>query len=212
MCTKCFEWLPCTGDYFHKNAKNKKDGLNPYCRICHINKIKKYIKDNPNKKKKWDYKDFEKPERKVYFKELTRKRLDNGKYKAWQQSENGKISAKKNQDKRKHKKHEISKYEWISCKEYFNNSCAYCGLPISQNIKNYKGEPKNRDFDKEHFDDNGANDLSNCVPSCHWCNSEKKSKCVDEWYNKDNPKFDVKRKQKIFQWLIEGHKEHIRKK
>lgn len=30
--------------------------------------------------------------------------------------------------RRLHKTHEISKEEWESCLEYFNHSCAYCGI------------------------------------------------------------------------------------
>jgi len=33
---------------------------------------------------------------------------------------------------------------------------------------------------KEHVDDNGANDLSNCVPSCQSCNSTKNLKTLEE--------------------------------
>ena len=66
-------------------------------------------------------------------------------------------------------------------KKYFNNECAYCGLPLSEHYFTRKGVTKLGDFHKEHVDHEGLNDLSNCVPSCSECNSEKNKKIFEKW-------------------------------
>jgi hypothetical protein len=65
------------------------------------------------------------------------------------------------------------------------------------------------DFHKEHIDDDGANDLSNCVPSCKLCNSYKHQYIFDDWYNKNNPNFNQDRLNKIIKWLNEDYKLYL---
>ncbi len=100
-----------------------------------------------------------------------------------------------------HKKHEITKNEWELCKEYFVYKCAYCGLPIEEHYNQYKGEIRLTDFHKEHVNHDGSNDLSNCIPSCKNCNSEKHTSTLEEWYNKENENFTEERLEKILNWL-----------
>jgi len=109
-------------------------------------------------------------------------------------------------EKRKLKKHEISENQWTECKQYFNNQCAYCGLNINSHWKRYKGELRLIDFHKDHVDDNGTNDLSNCVPSCHTCNSSKYNWEYEYFYNPDNPDYTVERDNKIRKWCLEDYK------
>lgn len=115
-------------------------------------------------------------------------------------------------EKRNAKNHKISQKEWKSCKEYFNNCCAYCGLPISQHFYTRKGIIKQGDFHKEHYDDNGANDLSNCIPSCGSCNSKKWKHPFEEWYIPSNPVFSLDRLKRINQWLNKDYKLYIKQK
>lgn len=102
--------------------------------------------------------------------------------------------------------HDITKNEWIACKEYFEYKCAYCGLPINEHEKPYRGKLVSCDFHKEHVDDNGSNGLDNCVPACHSCNSKKWKFDFDEWYNKENPIYSIDRYNKIIQWLEEDYR------
>jgi hypothetical protein len=108
----------------------------------------------------------------------------------------------------------MSKREWISCKSYFINEngawcCAYCGLPIEEHFKTYNGELKNVDFHKEHVIHNGADDLSNCIPSCQSCNCQKWEFQLEEWYNESNPNFTQERLNKIYKWLQFDYKLYI---
>lgn len=112
-----------------------------------------------------------------------------------------------------HRKHDITVTEWESCKRYFNFKCAYCGLPIDKHFVLRKGKLIQMDFHKEHVDDNGANDLRNCAPSCQTCNSTKHLKTMDELFesglieNFTKDKYNI-----IIRWIIEDYKQYIEEK
>lgn len=202
-------WLPCTEEYFHKNKSNGIDGLNPYCKKCNIQKSGKWQKDNARKhnannrhyyaENKWDVKG-------IMRQNAVNRRL-NGKYYQWTKTESGQKSKNKSAQKRMKKQHEISKEEWENCKRYFNYQCAYCGMTDNEHKKLYK-----RQLNKDHADPNGANDLSNCIPSCGICNSAKHNKDVDEWYNLQNPIYNKSRLDKIHKWLNSDYKTYIENK
>lgn len=69
---------------------------------------------------------------------------------------------------------------------------------------------KQFDLHKEHVDDSGANDLSNCVPSCQSCNSSKNIFSLEEWYTEDNLNFTEERLSKIYRWLNEDYLKYIK--
>ena len=125
---------------------------------------------------------------------------------------NNKEKIKTYYEERQHKNHKISKIEWEACKEYFNYEYAYCGLPIEEHIIKFKGKLKQGDFHKEHVDYDGANDLSNCVPSCKICNSSKHKYTLEEWYNENNSNYTKGRYDKIIKWINEDYKQYIIKK
>lgn len=75
------------------------------------------------------------------------------------------------------KKHVISESECLSCKEYFNFKCAYCGISEEEVIKLYSNQ-----LHKDYADHEGANDLSNCIPACKSCNSSKHDSELNKWY------------------------------
>lgn len=132
-CTVCDEWFELDGNNFYKNniKKTGKIYYHPYCKTCEKIKNAKYTRNNPDKKKIYMYKDFEKPERQIYLKELSNKRRESGEYLKWQQNNPDKI--KEYGERYSNKKHTISLKEWESCKDYFKNgqdkwSCAYCGI------------------------------------------------------------------------------------
>ena len=181
-------WIVATYEYFYKNDKNSIDGLHPRCKKCEIinareiqlrnhEDYKAYLKqwklDNPNYMPNYN---------KMYYAENTDKFYE--KLARWQK-ENPERS---NYYRQKKRHHTINKEEWESCKNYFNHSCAYCGLPIDEHINRIKDGFRLEDLHREHVDDQGVNDLSNCVCSCKSCNSEKGSYGFDDWYCEDNHK------------------------
>jgi hypothetical protein len=181
--------------------------FNLNCKKCVVDKSQKWIELNPKRYKELILRRDR--TREPYFKELSRTRVKNGKYRKWQQDNPEKIK-QYSLDREKHKKHKISKKEWEACLDYFNNCCAYCGLPNEEYFTTYRGVTKRGNFHKEHVDFEGANDLSNCVPSCKYCNSEKNTLRFDDWYNKDNVKFTQERFDKIHKWINEDYKIHIK--
>jgi len=60
------------------------------------------------------------------------------------------------------------------------------------------------DLHKEHIDDNGKDDLSNCIPSCKSCNSSKWKFDFEDWYKKQKF-FTEERYNKIIKWLKEDY-------
>jgi hypothetical protein len=214
LCNICFEWFPCTDKYFYKNKSNKKDGLNPSCIICLINKANKRYsenKDEINKKRREKHKNNP---------EIKRKEALNPNYKItkslytkeWMRTNEGKQKLKGYGKTRQHKNHDITKQEWNSCKEYFNNQCAYCGLPIEDHYRIYAGKLQKSDFHKEHVDHFGKNDLSNCVPACLSCNSKKWEYSLEKWYNENDMVggeiYNKERLDKILKWINGDYKKY----
>lgn len=193
-CSICTEDYPATTEYFYKHNKST-DGLFPYCKSCAKAKSVQWGIENPELKKtqrrKYNATSSGKEKQKVN----SERRRENGEYKEWQQNNPDKVKHYREKWKQ-NKEHEISKYEWERCKKYFNNECAYCGISEIEAKDKY-----NNVLHKEHVDHTGANDLSNCVPSCKSCNGSKSTKEFDDWYNYDNPNFTIERFERILDWL-----------
>lgn len=215
-CSKCGEWMEENEDYFY--LMNKKKSNKRYaseCKKCRIDRTLKnhfknrekylaYFKecyhDDPQKYIDWDR------ENKKLNPELHKLNQSN-----WRKSHPEKCR-EYNKERNINKKHTIFKKEWISCKGYFGNACAYCGLPIEEHYFTRKGITKLGDLHKDHVDNNGANDLSNCVPACRSCNSSKHDALLEDWYNKNNAVFSIERESKILSWLTEDYKQYIKEK
>lgn len=207
------EWFPCTNEYFYINKKNSKDGLYPECKRCSSKRA--YNRENIDKEGAKEYKH-------KYYIDNKEKRLTSFKKRYNIKKDEWKIYysnyLKNNPDKinqysafrRQHKIHNITKKEWDECKKYFNNSCAYCGLPVEDHYRMYAGKLQKIDLHKEHVNHEGDNNLSNCVPSCQICNSEKHKKTLDEFYNSNNSNFTLERYNKIIQWINKDYKYIIR--
>ena len=195
----------CTGEYFYKNNKNKLDGLYPYCKRCASIKAKEWTENNPEKRKE----SYTKYNRSDIGKERTREygkiHRSSGRYLEWQRSEKGRKSFQLYQAKRNlNKKHKISKDEWIHCKNYFNNTCAYCGVSVVEHRNKFR-----KDLAREHAINTGKNDLSNCIPSCFTCNSSKRTQDYTDWYSKNNINYDELKLIKIEQWLNGDYLKYI---
>jgi hypothetical protein len=208
LCSDCEKWYPITNEYFYKN-KSSSDGYFPYCKNCTKNRSTKWQEDNYEQYQQGFLKRMrealKKPEKKQYNRQLARKQKESGYYKEYQ-LKNKDYFSEYHRNRRMNKSHEISDYEWVKCKEYFNHTCAYCGLPENEHYIIYAGEEKKTDFHKEHVDHNGSNKIDNCVPACQMCNSSKWAFSLDEWYTQDNPNFTKERLDKIHKWLDEDYK------
>lgn len=193
-------------DHFYKNAKNSADGYNPYCIKCTIKKSNKYAETNFDSISQHKHKYHIAHKEHINIK-CKRWRTNNRKHKQEYQKEYQQKHPEQMKiysEHRQSKQHNITKQEWISCKSYFGNYCAYCGM-TEEKHKELIGT----DFHKEHVVFNGANDLSNCVPSCRDCNSKKWKFSLDEWYNEKNPNYTKERYDKIMKWITEDYKKYI---
>lgn len=207
QCTHCNKVYPRTAEYFYR-TKYTKDSLCGWCKKCSLEARRAYRQKNTNKVNEsqlqsyYDNKDRRLQDMKKYRSENLERMQET--YKEWEQ--NNKDKLKEYNKNRLHKNHRISDKEWIACKQYFNLECAYCGMTEEE----HKQISNNHQLHREHAIFNGANDLSNCVPSCRSCNSEKHTTDWNIWYDKNNLKFDQNRYEKILKWLNEDHKQHMK--
>lgn len=188
-------------DNFYKQRKSSKTKgewiyYNPECKECTKKKSTLWRKDPRNRE---SYLESQKKRNKNFIYEMRlngSKRRAEGKHKEWQKLNKDKIK-KYNLYRSMHKEHIISEEEWEQCKEFFNYSCAYCGMDEYFAIETYGNE-----LHKEHVDHGGANDISNCVPACKQCNSKKWKFELNDWYNEGNPIYSKVRYNKIVKWLL----------
>jgi hypothetical protein len=197
LCSDCNEWFPLTKEYYYKN-KSALDGFNPYCKECTKKRSWKWQKENWDKMLIHFKKMNAKPENKEKHRQLYWERKESGYYE--QHYEENKENFKGYNRNRKSKNHNITKSEWLNCKIYFNSECAYCGMPLEIHKRLH-----NQDLHREHVDPNGADDLSNCIPSCRICNVRKKLIPLNDWYNEQNQNYTEDRLYKIYKWLFEDY-------
>jgi hypothetical protein len=204
-------WFPCTSEYFYVNKCNHTDGHYPECKQCTSKKVSIWRDNNRSKVNAYNRKARE--ENRWNIQEIMRKnsqrRRDSGEWNKWTKTKAGQESAIKSRFNRMNKDHIITKEEWKSCLKYFNNSCAYCGLPADQHYCKYGGKLKLVSLHKEHVDHNGSRYLDNCVPSCRICNSSKHTFDLNEWYNEKNLVYNKDRYDKIIRWLNGDYKKYI---
>jgi hypothetical protein len=198
LCSDCDEWHPMTVEYFYKN-KSSPDGFNPYCKQSTVRRTlehrNKNREENLAKMREYGREYMRRPDRKLPQRENGRKMRAKGKYKEWQINNPDKIK-EYNLKRSMHKKHEISDEEWFACLDYFNNSCAYCGLTEYEQYKLYS-----KQLHKEHVYHDGNNYIDNCVPACNLCNGSKHNFEFNDWYNEENEVFSKRRFNKIINWM-----------
>ena len=198
-------WFPATTEYFY-SSKNKTDYLQPYCKKCNIAKSYINIVENYDRFKEGlkTYRQSEKGRKQEKDKNIRLK--ESGTRKKWWQANPEKTKGYTAQ----HREHDIYENEWQANKEYFNNECAYCGLPSLKHIVYKKDKYITMKFHKEHVDCEGYNDIRNCVPSCRDCNSGKRAKTLDEFFERGFIEgFTKERYNKIVQWITEDYKKYI---
>lgn len=211
-CSICNEVKSLSDYYLYKRYIKKKDihviAYHPYCKKCSIEKQKKRQEENKEHyseiKRQWHIKNKEKANARDREWQRNNKERSKEIYKNWVKNNPGRMSA--HQEKYRHEKEfKIQKSEWEACKDYFNNSCAYCGISENESIDTY-----GKVLHKEHAINKGNNDLSNCLPACTGCNSSKHANDYTEWYTIDNPIYNKNRSKLIINWLNEIHKQYIK--
>ena len=202
-------WFPANTEYFYYNDKNKTDYLHPECIRCGIVKARIYQINHLEE----SYASHKKYRGTVKYQKWDRKHKDdNEEYLIeYRKTDKFKKSVKRSNEFRNlHKQHNITEEEWESCKKYFDYKCAYCGLSLKDHYRIYARKPQKIDFHKEHYVNDGVNNLSNCLPSCITCNNSKKKKTFEEWYPELSGVFNEERLEKIQKWLNEDYKLYIK--
>lgn len=197
-------------DEYYSTVKNSKTkGVYVWyqcsCKECCKTRSKKWIKDNKERYETLIRERDNRPKTKIYHRELSRKRRLEGKHKEWSRKNPDKLR-EYNEYRTLHKNHKISKPEWDACKKYFNDECAYCGLPSNQHYCKYNEDIKLASLHKEHVNHNGSNELDNCVPACKSCNSSKHTRDFKEWYT-SRDFYSKERYDKIIKWTTKDYKQ-----
>lgn len=208
-CTKCQEWKDENSDnYYYVNKKKLENKFMPECKQCAIKRSSKIQTENHGRRKQYYDKFNNKPEIIQIMRNASKKQREDGKQAEWQRKNPDKCRGY-SIDRKQHKAHNIPKKQWIFCKGYFGNTCAYCGLPIEEHWITRKGIKKLGDFHKDHFNHEGSNELDNCIPSCGSCNSHKWKFLFEEWYIESNPIYSLVRLNKIINWINKDSKQYI---
>lgn len=202
ICYDCENWFPLDEDNFYKNKKAK-DGFHNYCKKCWKHRVTGWQKDNRDKMRMYFRKCDSQSYRKQLKREYSKKQKESGYFRKYQEQNKDKLHHYQLQ-RRMNKEHEISETEWFDCLDYFNNSCAYCGITEGEAFEKY-----NQLLHKEHVEHYGVNDITNCVPACKGCNSQKWEYDLNEWYNEDNPIYSKRRYNKIIKWIMSFTKDDV---
>jgi hypothetical protein len=208
-CSKCKKWLPETDEYFFwTNKKKPEKGFQSECKVCGRKRSLKNRNDNIDRARaswrNWYRQDGNAERVKEYNREYyeadPQRKLQIAKEfrQKFPEIANGYTRNRKN------KNHNINNKEWHDCKRFFDFKCAYCGRKEDENRELFGCQ-----LHKEHAHYDGVNDLSNCVPACQECNSEKHIFALDDWYNSDNIKYTQIRYNRIQKWLQEDYKKYI---
>lgn len=200
ICSKCKKEKELSSKNFARR-KSSKDGFDSQCKECKkqsdavryqknrekfLESKKDYYKNNREKiidrQRKYYRKNREKcaEATKTWAQNNTlQKRIINGRYRC---GGNGQLTAS----------------EWKTCKKYFNDSCAYCGISEKEHIE-LLGER----LHQEHIIPirlGGTYSVDNIVPSCRSCNSKKRNRCFETWY-KSSDVYSEYRFNKIMDYL-----------
>ena len=195
-------WLLCTTEYYYKNKSNSIDGLHTWCKRCASLKSSGHWENNKESAKE-SHKKYEKS---LKWREYSkRNHIDQREHKIQYRKEN---RDKMKEYAKHHRKHDITEQEWQACQNAFNNCCAYCNKTFEEQYNQ-----NHEQFHREHVDDQGYNDLRNCVPACTNCNSKKHKSTIDELLqNNYILEFTLSRYNKIIWWITEGYKKYIENK
>lgn len=200
-CSKCKEWKPETTEFYYMTNKSKPEkGFKAECKKCSIAASGKHQKDNPEQYYWYKRKNQLGEQWKINNRECQRRLRQSGKKREYFRNNTDKT--KIYNSNRKLKNHKINISEWIACKEYFENACAYCGLTENEHKEMY-----NEQLHKEHVINNGEDNLSNCVPACKVCNSSKWKFNLENWH-REQLFFTEERLKKIYEWLNDDYKTH----
>lgn len=208
LCRRC-EGVERLDSNYSENVKLKELGLKK-CKYC--NEIKSIDCFGYHSKKKGtrvsyckDCEEIYKKEKSQYDKKYLQENKEHRKqyYILWKRNggnEIRKLNELARRSKKKNLLSDLTVEQWNKILEYFNHSCAYCGMTEEEHKQKY-----NESLHQEHIipmSQNGVFSDFNIIPSCKECNS-KKNKMDLENYLYHNEKFTIDRYIKIIDYFLE---------
>lgn len=199
FCNKCKEEKELNEYYF--DIKKRANGdeytyYRTYCKECYKDAANKWKRENPEARAVIQKRSNDLPHRKEIVREMNKIARDEGRYREWQRVNKNKTKGYR-ENRVQNKAHDIAECEWEECKDFFDYSCAYCGMDEYFAKEIYKQQ-----LHKEHVEHDGVNDITNCVPSCKSCNGSKWELDLNDWYNSDNEIYSEDRYKRIIEWLL----------
>lgn len=199
-CTECGE-EKLIGDF--RKRKKGRFGVYNKCKDCQSKYSNKYIKEHRENNREY-YKEYKKEYREnnkeAIAKKMKEYREKNREYFAERSKElyktpQGREDSRRRSNKRRTlKENNGGSYtcdQWEHCKDFFNNTCAYSGQPITLNNSHV-----------EHIvplSKGGTSYIWNLCTSLDIVNKSKSNKEMEEWYRKQEY-FTEERLQKIYEW------------
>lgn len=217
-CQDCEKWFELNDQNFNIQPKTK-GGFSKRCSGCQTKYNHEYYMSTRDiqiaNAAKWQKENYarhrelhKKYERTEKHKEYRKRNHEDMKNKGWFNNWYKNHPDRAKEYRKNHRNHDITNNEWISCQEFFNYTCAYCNKTLNEQY-----EQNGQQFHKEHVDDNGYNDVRNCVPACSNCNSVKQNRTIDELINNNIiTNFTNENYDKIKLWCEEKYKEYIENK
>lgn len=205
LCSNCGIWKEENYEnFYYKNKKYPEKGFTAECKTCTKNRTKKWIEDN--QEHYYEYIEYRgknpSEQRKKTLSERSLKQRLHGYFKEWGRNNPDKL--KEYRLKREmHKKHDITNEELQTLYRYANHSCMYCGM-----IEEFHKYLYNEVLHKDHAYNDGSNGIDNCILACKSCNSSKRKKDWNKWFNPKNPIYDINTYNKIEEWLL-NHEKHL---
>ena len=190
-CTKCGNLLVANSINFSKQ-KQGKYGVNSVCKPCKkiekakeyqdnreyiLNRVKVYAENNKDKIEAYRNRNRDKL-RALYNKYNAEHREKRNEYASEYRKNNPEkiFNARSDRRAKEEQGSGITKEQWKELMDYFNFKCAYSNEYIG-------GDSDKRTVDHIiPLNDNGVNEIWNCVPMHHSYNSSKKDKDPMGWY------------------------------
>ena len=190
-CTKCGNLLVANNINFSRQ-KQGKYGLNAVCKFCkkiekakeyqdnkeHIlNRVKAYAEKNKDKIE--EYRNNNKNKLRTLYKKYNAKHKEERNKYAKEYRKNNPEKVFNDRNNRRIKEEQgsgLTKEQWKELMDYFDFKCAYSDEYIG-------GNSDKRTIDHIiPLNNNGVNEIWNCVPMHHSYNSSKKDKAPMDWY------------------------------
>ena len=184
-CNKCGVSKPATTEYFHRHRRQK-DGLDGTCKDCKRELGAKRYKEKRDEilNQKKDYYERAKDKRLAYQKDYYANNIEDHQRRERYWRKNNALKRRIISERRRSLENSVlsnlTEKEWEDTLEYFNHSCAYCGITQDEHLKKF-----NERLHQEHIvplTDGGTYTKDNIIPSCRKCNSTKGRQNFDYWY------------------------------